>query len=350
MGDTDGNLRILAIDIGVGTQDILVYDEGKIPENNIKIVLPSMTQVLAKKVYHTKGDILFYGETMGGGPIANAILRHIKKGYKVYMTPNSARTIRDNLKEVEEMGVKIIDEEDTGNYDCERIQTRDVDFNLIKNILVGVGEDFKFDFIGLAVQDHGYAPKKSDRAFRFEKIKETVERNPKVTGFLYRDPPPYFSRMRSIVKFAKNFCSGDIVVVDSKIAAVVGATYGLKERPIVAVDIGNGHTLVSMIGEDDRFLGILEHHTGMLDRNKLEKYIIRFANGEVSNEEIFNDEGHGCYIREKVGSRNIKKFLITGPRRRLLEGSKIKIEFASPMGDVMMTGVAGIISLIKASR
>ena len=35
--------RILAIDVGAGTQDILIYEEGQPIENCVKLVLPSWT-------------------------------------------------------------------------------------------------------------------------------------------------------------------------------------------------------------------------------------------------------------------------------------------------------------------
>ena len=36
-----GRMRILAIDMGTGTQDILLFDSDKPVENNVKMVLPS---------------------------------------------------------------------------------------------------------------------------------------------------------------------------------------------------------------------------------------------------------------------------------------------------------------------
>ncbi|MFQ5815814.1 MAG: hypothetical protein ACE5G7_04890, partial [Candidatus Hydrothermarchaeaceae archaeon] len=65
--------RILAVDIGVGTQDILIYESLRNPENNIKLVLPAMTQILAKKMRRTRGDVFICGETMGGGPLSSAV-------------------------------------------------------------------------------------------------------------------------------------------------------------------------------------------------------------------------------------------------------------------------------------
>ena len=41
---------ILAIDVGAGTQDVLLYDPAREPENCLKLVLPSQTQIVAARV------------------------------------------------------------------------------------------------------------------------------------------------------------------------------------------------------------------------------------------------------------------------------------------------------------
>ena len=93
-------MKILAIDIGVGTQDIMFYDTDHPIENSIKMVMPSPTKILAKRIRKHHNDILINGNTMGGGPVNKAIENHIKRGYKVLMTENAARTVRDDLKRV----------------------------------------------------------------------------------------------------------------------------------------------------------------------------------------------------------------------------------------------------------
>ena len=42
--------RILAIDAGAGTQDILLYESDKTIENCVKMVLPSQTTIVAGRV------------------------------------------------------------------------------------------------------------------------------------------------------------------------------------------------------------------------------------------------------------------------------------------------------------
>jgi uncharacterized protein (DUF1786 family) len=60
---------ILAIDIGGGTQDILLYDPDQPLENSIKLVLPSPTVVVAGKIRAAtaaKRPVFLSGQVMGG--------------------------------------------------------------------------------------------------------------------------------------------------------------------------------------------------------------------------------------------------------------------------------------------
>lgn len=340
-------MRILAIDVGVGTQDVLLYDDSVTPENSIKLVLPAMTRVLAGKILSSKNDLLFYGETMGGGPLAFAIAKHIKRGYKVVMTESSARSIRDNPEQVEEMGVKIISYSEIGEYDYERIETKDVDFSLLKQVFSAAGENLSFDCVAIAVQDHGHEQGSgSDRIFRFEKLREALERDSRLSSLVYASPPEYFTRMNAALRTARKFFKGKIAVADTKIAAIAGALHGAKERPAMCIDAGNGHTMAALVNRRCEISGIFEHHTHMLTRKRLENLLTKFANGELSNEEVFSGGGHGCYIRRKLGMKNVKRIMVTGPNRKLLNNSKLKVDFATPLGDVMMAGPVGLIDLI----
>jgi uncharacterized protein (DUF1786 family) len=342
-------MRILAIDVGMGTQDILLYDDSWVPENSVKMVFPSMTQILAKRVAASKEDLCFHGSTMGGGPLAYAIKNHIRKGFKVVMTESSARSLRDNLEQVREMGVEIVADDEVGEGRGKLIETRDVDFPFIKRVLAEIGESFDFDSIGVAVQDHGYAEDKSDREFRFDKFREALEKDGKLYSLGFYDPPAHYTRMSSLVNVINEHHAGRAFIVDSKIAAMAGALYGIKERPAITIDIGNGHTTAALMDEGMEVLGLFEHHTHMLKKRTLEDYLRRFAAGELTNEEVFSDGGHGCYSRRGLPIEKVKRILATGPKRKLLIGSPLKVTFANPMGDVMMAGPMGIVDMIKSS-
>ncbi len=64
-------MQILTVDIGTGTQDIFLYDSRVDLENGYKLILPSATMIVRRKVQMAtrRGQkILLTGVTMGGGP------------------------------------------------------------------------------------------------------------------------------------------------------------------------------------------------------------------------------------------------------------------------------------------
>ena len=67
-------MRILAIDVGTGTQDIMIYDTQKELENSIKLVLPSPHLYISQQIREIENDIYFKGEIMGGGKIKKSII------------------------------------------------------------------------------------------------------------------------------------------------------------------------------------------------------------------------------------------------------------------------------------
>ncbi len=111
-------MRLLAIDVGMGTQDILLYDSERNIENCIKMVLPSQTQVIARRISiatKLKRDIVLTGETMGGGPCSFAVKRHIDARLRVFATEKAALTINDDLDKVKGMGLVIVREKKLRN-------------------------------------------------------------------------------------------------------------------------------------------------------------------------------------------------------------------------------------------
>lgn len=336
--------RVLALDVGFGTEDVLLYDEARSPENSIKLVLPAMTQRLARRIRSADGDLFIHGETMGGGPLTSAVVQRIRAGHRVLMTPRAAASIRDDLEEVRAMGVEIVDKAPPG---VETLETMDVDFELLKGLFQGIGVEWDFDWVGIAVQDHGHAPSKSDREFRFERFREALASGTRLHELAFENPPDYYTRMNAVLRTVARHHRGRSLVVDTKIAAIAGALHGVEEYPAISIDVGNGHTMVAAV-EGGEVLGLLEHHTGVLEPAMLEDLVIRFADGEVTHEEVFNGGGHGCYIREKVGFKKVRHILATGPNRGMLRETGLRVEYPNPFGDVMMTGPVGIVDMVRA--
>src|ERR1700758_2376561 len=108
-------IRILAIDVGTGTQDILLFESGKEIENCFKLVMPSPTVIVAERIKHATAigqPIVLTGVTMGGGPCHWAARDHALAGYSVAVTEEAGRTFDDDLTMVERMGFEIIDEDE----------------------------------------------------------------------------------------------------------------------------------------------------------------------------------------------------------------------------------------------
>ncbi|BAW32068.1 MAG TPA: DUF1786 family protein [Methanothermobacter sp.] len=338
-------MKILAIDIGVGTQDIMLYDSKHNIENAIKMVLPSPTKILANKIRKINQDIFLTGHTMGGGPITFAIREHLQKGYKVFTTPEAARTIKDNLQKVKNMGIKISKENPSN---LKTIKLADVNIKALKSALSNLDINLEFDHLAIAVQDHGYSTKMGDRNFRFHKIKEKLKKPTPPEEFAYPDKiPEYFTRMNSIKKSLKKYKP---LLMDSKFAAIAGTLQDPKIKKynkLTVLDVGNGHTLAATI-KNGKIMGLMEHHTKMLNPNKIEKLINKLVNGTLTHSQVHKDGGHGAHIIKAI--KKFEKIVVTGPQRKLVDKTSLPVYHAAPAGDVMMTGPVGLINSVIYHR
>lgn len=341
-------MRILAIDVGTGTQDIMIYDTEKELENSIKLVLPSPHLYISQQMREIENDIYFTGEIMGGGKIKKSILEHFEKGYKVVMEPTCAKTIRDDLEQVKAIGIEIADEnKDYSNYS--KITMGDINITKLSEFLLDYDLEFDFDKIAIAVQDHGYNENMGDRDFRFEKIREKISKpiSPLEFGFI-EDLPEYYTRMQAVRRtLEKEGISEKPLLMDTKFASIAGMCFDEVAKNLnsyIVIDIGNGHTTAASI-ENGKIQGVFEHHTSSLTGESLERYIKRLASGEITNEEVYNDHGHGAHVLNPISE--IEKVIVSGPKRELIEKTNLDWHHAAPGGDVMMTGTVGLIKTIQ---
>ena len=108
-------MRILCVDIGTGTQDIFLYDARLDLENGFKVVAPSPTMMVHRRLRQATQNgrpALLTGVTMGGGPSHWAVEAHIEAGYPVYATPDAARSFDDDLAMIGDMGIQIVAEDE----------------------------------------------------------------------------------------------------------------------------------------------------------------------------------------------------------------------------------------------
>src|SRR5215469_4914755 len=104
-------MQILTVDVGTGTQDVLLFDSERELENCFKLVLPSPTVAAADRIRGITADrqrLVLQGVTMGGGPCHWATMDHVRAGLAAYATPDAARTFDDDLDAVAEMGIRVI--------------------------------------------------------------------------------------------------------------------------------------------------------------------------------------------------------------------------------------------------
>jgi len=352
-------MKILAIDIGAGTQDILLYDDEKPIENCIKMVLPSPSQIFAERVREVtqRGrDLFIKGCIIGGGAFTKALKDHLKNGYQVAMTEKTAYTIRNDLAQVKEDGIKIIANESfPDNFDGETLEITEVNLDIIRRFLSESNEDLSdIAILAIAVQDHGVFPEgTSNRRFRLGKMRELLERDPTLQSLAFREDevPKYYLRMRSVISTAKDQVPNvRVLTMDTAPAAILGCLEDPSIEgvdPLLTVNVGNCHTMAALV-TDGSVCGIVEHHTRLMTPKKIEKLLIDFADGRLTDKEVFEDNGHGVFfLSDPPLFSRIKSIAVTGPRRELLSKTGLRVHFAAPAGDMMMTGPIGLVKAVR---
>jgi uncharacterized protein (DUF1786 family) len=136
-----------------------------------------------------------------------------------------------------------------------------------------------------------------------------------------------------------------LLVMDTAPAAVLGAledpTLASQDSAIVA-NVGNFHCLAFRL-EGGRIAGLFEHHTGELSQDELEAFLTKLIDGTITNQEVFDDKGHGALMFQPPGRLDNPFLAITGPRRGLLKGSHLHPYLAVPHGDMMLAGCFGLL-------
>lgn len=333
------------MDVGSGTQDVLVTDE-RLSEIKAKMVLPAPTQLYASIIRKTRRDIFCDGYTMGGGAVSSALIHQTEK-YRVVMTKEAARTIRDDLSQVKKKGIEIGEEKDMkGPYS--KLTLKDVDMEAFRTALEGL--NYRLPpadklVVAIAVQDHGVAPNgTSDRVFRFKKIGDKIKKGATFRDFIITKKTPEYSRVSAVIESLNDEGYENVLVMDTKIAGIFGGLYGEK-LPAIAIDVGNGHTTAASVSEDGTIAGIFETHTYDLTPQKMARYLKKLADGTLTNAEVFEAGGHGAYIKEPITPNII---LATGPRRNMALRTGLSVKLATPLDDVYMVGPVGMVRAYHA--
>lgn len=348
-------MQILTVDIGTGTQDILLFDSERTPENCLKLVMPSPTLLIGQQVRAATADrcdLLITGVLMGGGPVGWAVEAHRRAGLRVLATADAACTFNDDLDAVQrELGVEIVPEEAAreliGRRDFAHVIFRDFDFWAIEKAFAAFGVALRPDALALAVFDHGAAPPGvSDRQFRMDYLADRLRRAPRLSSLAFRaaETPAAMTRLAALAETATGQSGLPVLVMDTAPAAVLGTLedprVAEQAAPII-INIGNFHTLAFQFRQG-RFLRMFEHHTGEVTRAELADWVRTLADGTLRHEAIFADQGHGALVLDDQPVP-LAFVAITGPRRGLLADAGLPAYFAVPHGDQMLAGCYGLL-------
>ena len=335
-------LRILAIDIGAGTQDILIYESGTPIENCAKLILPSQTQIIAARIRNVTAAGLplhLTGRLMGGGASTSAIAAHVAAGLQVTATADAARTVHNRPDRIAAAGIVIAEEAPSGSV---TVELGDVDIEHLKAGLALFGVDIPERF-AIAVQDHGYRPGAGNNDVRFAYLQSLLDRGGDLAGMVFVDPPEDMTRMESVASALPG-----VALMDTGAAAVLG----VLGDPVVAeavattgaliVNFGNMHTFGALV-RDRRMYGLFEHHTGGMTAALAQRLINGLQSGSIDVDRFVSEfDGHGAALSADYANAGPFPFVaVTGPHRAIARS--LGFHEAAPHGDMMLTGAFGLV-------
>ncbi len=335
------NTTTLCLDIGSGTQDVLLYNPETELENCPKFVLPSPALQIGRRIAALTAQgksIWLHGRNMGGG-VTRFVRAHLKQGLAVAAQPAAALTMGDDLGRVEESGV-VFSEHCPAGFDP--VLLADFDTAWWKRFFLAAELDWP-DSITACAQDHGFHPAESNRRGRFRLWEDLLtESDGRPEALVFRETPDMFTRLKDLQD-----CIGGGIVTDTGAAAVLGALFvdEIEEESfkhgLTLVNVGNSHIIAFLLYRS-RIYGVYEQHTGVVDSEKLWADLEAFRMGDLGFEQVFAENGHGCLTMAlPPDAKGFKSVHVLGPKRSLLRG--FNVSFPSPGGDMMLAGCFGLV-------
>ncbi|MEN6439928.1 MAG: DUF1786 family protein [Syntrophobacter sp.] len=346
----------LLMDVGAGTLDVLFYDGDS--GVHYKAVVKSPVPSLAERAISIHGDILITGMEMGGGAFLDIFSRRALTS-EVVITASAAMTLSHNPARLASSGIKVIDDAEAESYmqlgKYTQLVLSDLPLDHLRNIVTSFGVPFEFDVVGACAQDHGMPPRgESHLDYRHKILKAALEDAPFPESVLFEANavPGTLNRLCSLAQCASAFPAGEAYIMDSGMAAILGASMDLsligKQKHLV-LDIATSHTVCAAM-DGKEIAGFFEYHTRDITLEKLESLLVELAEGHLRHDRVLAEGGHGAYIRKAIGYAAVESIVATGPKRRLVETSRLPITFGAPLGDNMMTGTLGLLEAIRRRR
>jgi len=187
--------------------------------------------------------------------------------------------------------------------------------------------------------------------YRQKLFKAELDKTPFPHALLYprNKVPATFNRLRSIADSSRHLPADEVYLMDSGMAAILGASLDIQaatKDKVLVLDIATSHTVGATLAGGE-IAGFFEYHTHDITLERLEGLITDLAEGNLRHEQILAEGGHGAYIRKSFGYKAVEIIVATGPKRKLVENSKLPIVLGAPYGDNMMTGTVGLLEAIR---
>jgi uncharacterized protein (DUF1786 family) len=212
----------------------------------------------------------------------------------------------------------------------------------------GFGLPFEFDAVAVCAQDHGAAPPGvSHLEFRHNLFKTRLDEKPFPHTLLFTPGrlPAEFRRLAAIAQSAGRLPTQKVYVMDSGMAAILGASLDPTVRhkqTVMVLDIATSHTVGAVLSGGE-LQGSFEYHTHDITLERLEQLLKDLPQGRLSHDQILAEGGHGAYLRGAPGFEAVEAIVATGPKRRLMAPTHLPITWGAPWGDNMMTGCVGLL-------
>ena len=275
---------ILAIDVGAGTQDVLLYDPAREPENSLKLVLPSQTQIVGARVREATAaglPIHLHGVLMGGGASTDAMKDHLAAGL---LSPQRMPLARSTMTWTA----------------CEALAWRSVPMlrparrssrRRTSILAPGGGACAVWDRTTPAGRRRRprpwFRPGSGNNEVRFEYLQGLLAGGA-TCAMVYTESPAGMTRMDAVRRSTPG-----VYLMDTGAAAVLGAlgdpvvAEAASSDGAILVNVGNMHTFATLL-KGRRLFRLFEHHTGGITSEIIAALVARLRDAP----------GHGALPRD----------------------------------------------------
>lgn len=328
---------VFCLDIGSGTQDALLALPDTAFNNWPRWVIPSPARMISTRIRQAtreQRNIWLYGDTMGGG-FQEAVQAHIKEGYRAYATENAAKSIHDNLKTVQAMGVEICEHAPKGAMP---LRVADFEPGFWTSLFANLGLPSP-NLLVASAQDHGFSLT-GNRKQRMETWEHLLRQSNAVWDWIYTDVPPQLTRLRHL----QNATGGCVADTGTSALLAFLCDPNIVDRSfqegLTLVNCGNTHILAALFYRG-RICGLYEQHTKLMDFARLDHDLHDFRLGWLPNEQVQAAFGHGtAYSVRPQEAGGFEATFVTGPQREMFTGLG---RFINPCGDMMTAGCFGLL-------